>query len=250
MNAGELITELERLRTGSAVLTFDADGTLWSGDVGEDGFHRALAEGLLREDALPAMCEIAARFSLSIEGTVHDVALRLWTAYTEGRFPEREMCEVMTWCYAGWSVADFATYGDTVVSEARLESRLHRELEPIIQWARSTALGTMVVSASPRGLVEAGARLWGFAREDVIAATPDARDGRIATRLIGPVPYAKSKCDLASERIADRQWLASFGDNVFDIDMLGAARVGVAVRPKPALRKRLPELPEIVLLGS
>ena len=250
MNAADLIRELERLRTGAALLTFDADGTLWSGDVGEDGFHRALAEGLLRDDALPAMREMAARFSVSVHGTPHDVARTLWTAYTEERFPEREMCEVMTWCYAGWSVAEFAAYCDVVVSDARVESRLHRELDPIIQWARNAALGLMVVSASPRGLVEAGARLWGFASEDVIAATPCARDGRIGTRLIGPVPYAKSKCDLAKRHIGDRQWLASFGDNVFDIDMLGAARVGVAVRPKPALRKRLPELPEIVLLGS
>jgi phosphoserine phosphatase len=43
--------------------------------------------------------------------------------------------------------------------------------------------------------------------------------------------------------------LASFGDNVFDVEMLCAARLGVAVNPRPELRMRLVELPGVVVLG-
>lgn len=245
----DLMRRLDAARQEQAALAFDADGTLWSGDVGEDGFLRAVAEQSIREEALPAMLEIAARFSVPAAGRPHEVARALWTAYAAGRFPEREVCEVMAWCYAGWSATEFASYCDDVVRRSALASRLHRELTPIIEWSRRVGLQLLVVSASPRGLVDAGAKLWGFGPEEVIAATPAADRGRIAARLISPVPYAETKCELANARIAGRQWLASFGDNVFDIDMLRAARIGIAVRPKPALLERLASLPGIAVLA-
>jgi len=44
-------------------------------------------------------------------------------------------------------------------------------------------------------------------------------------------------------------WLGSFGDNAFDVDMLRAARVAVAVCPKPALTARLSEIPNVRVLS-
>jgi hypothetical protein len=48
--------------------------------------------------------------------------------------------------------------------------------------------------------------------------------------------------DAARACIGGRSWLASFGDSAFDLEMLLAARVAVAVAPKPELRAKLGEL--------
>ena len=49
----QLVLELERrLRADRpSALAFDADGTLWSGDVGEDVFRFAVERGRLRDQA-------------------------------------------------------------------------------------------------------------------------------------------------------------------------------------------------------
>jgi phosphoserine phosphatase len=72
----------------------------------------------------------------------------------------------------------------------------------------------------------------------------------MAPRLASPVPYAETKPVALRALMGEGELLASFGDNVFDIELLRAARMGVAVRPKPALRVRLAELSGVVVLES
>jgi phosphoserine phosphatase len=108
----------------------------------------------------------------------------------------------------------------------------------------------LVVSASPQWIVEDAAGRLGIAPEDVIACRPVVNEERILPSLAAPVPYAEGKPAALATVVDGRQLLASFGDNVFDMELLRAARLGVAVRPKPALRRRLDELPGIVLLEA
>jgi phosphatidylglycerophosphatase C len=60
--------------------------------------------------------------------------------------------------------------------------------------------------------------------------------------LASPVPYAENKLTAGRALFGDARWLAAFGDNVFDVDMLTTAEVGVAVRPKPRLERELAAL--------
>jgi phosphatidylglycerophosphatase C len=245
----ELIERLEALRSEKpAVLVFDGDGTLWTGDVSEDVFTHAVGAGLIREDAREAVDRMARAFAFEPESTPSATAEALFAAYVGGRFPEREVCELMTWCYAGWSLEELAELARQVLMHKDLASRLNRELEPILEYARESELRCIVVSASPRGIVEEAASLWGIASKDIAAAEPLIVDGVIRPELRGPVPYAEDKLPAARALIGDAEWLASFGDNVFDIEMLAAARVAVAVRPKLELRMRLPTLDGVLLL--
>jgi phosphoserine phosphatase len=57
--------------------------------------------------------------------------------------------------------------------------------------------------------------------------------------MAAPVPYAETKLSAGRDLFGDARWLAAFGDNVFDIDMLTTAELGVAVRPKPKLATEL-----------
>lgn len=228
----------------SVVMAFDGDGTLWSGDVGEDLFRAAVRDEFLYDDALPALQAEAQRHQVPLSSAVdaNVVARELMAAYLAGQYPERETCGMMTWCYAGRTLAEVEALAAAVLEEEALGSRLHDELSPILEWARSRGVRCVLISASPRAVVERAATFWDFRPSDVAAATPAVEAGRVLPRMAAPVPYAETKLSAGRSLFGDARWLAAFGDNVFDIDMLTTAELGVAVRPKPKLASELHSL--------
>jgi phosphoserine phosphatase len=99
-----------------------------------------------------------------------------------------------------------------------------------------------LVSASPRVIVEAAGKTWGFEPADIAAATPALQGVHVLPRMDGPVPYAADKLSAGRALFGNARWLAAFGDNVFDVDMLTTAEMGVAIRPKPRLASELAAL--------
>lgn len=247
-----LLARLASLAEGveNGLLAFDGDGTLWSGDVGENVFSQAVTQGLLREEAREALEREAVAHGIDRTGTSNELASRLFAAYLADAYPERDVCAMMTWCYAGFSRAEMVALAHHAFAETDLADRLHRELEPVLNFAKEAGLRVVVVSASPQLIVEEAANLWGIAASDVTASRSAFEGERIAPRLASPVPYAEGKPVALRALAPNHELLASFGDNVFDIEMLRSARLAVAVRPKPALRVRLPELSGIVVLES
>lgn len=250
VSSAQLISELgARLRTEeTGALAFDADGTLWSGDVGDDVFRFAVAHGRLREEARAELERQAEARDFEASADVNETAKTLFDAYLAGRYPERDICELMTWCYAGYTLREMALLAEEALHAGELSKRMHEELRPIIEFARGRGLRTVVISASPRTIVEQAAGLWGFGVADIAASTPRIADGVISGSMDGSVPYAASKCVAGRALLGDARWIASFGDNVFDLEMLREAEIGVAVRPKPALQARLAEVPGVLRL--
>lgn len=241
----ELSEQLGDADPSGVVMAFDGDGTLWSGDVGEDLFRAAVRDDFLLEAALPALREEAERFRIPIADTNADanaVARELMAAYLAGQYPERETCGMMTWCYAGRTLAEVEALATSVLEEEALASRLHDELAPIVAWANAHGVRCVLISASPRAVVERAAAFWDFLPGDVAAATPAVEAGRVLPRLAAPVPYAEAKLSAGRGLFGEARWLAAFGDNVFDIDMLTEAELGIAVRPKPKLATELKAL--------
>ncbi|HYO93275.1 MAG TPA: HAD family hydrolase [Polyangiaceae bacterium] len=245
----KLLQALDRLLESypDGVIACDGDGTLWSGDVGEDVFHYAVSHGVLSDDARAALQEQARLHAIESSGSATELSLRLFEAYRAGRYPEREVCAMMTWCYAGLTLEALAEHTRAALGQA-FDARLNQQLAPVLEFARSRSVPVLVVSASPQPVVEHAAARWNIPPEQVIASRPEVDGTRILPRLAGPVPYAEIKPLALRNRVGGRGLLAAFGDNVFDIELLQAAQVGVAVRPKPALRSRLPELPGLLLL--
>lgn len=243
--SAQLIAELSTLLgdtdPSGVVMAFDGDGTLWSGDVGEDLFRAALRDGFLVEAALPALLAEAEQHQVPLNGAgdANAVAGVLVAAYLAGKYPERETCAMMTWSYAGRALSDVQALAESVLEQESLATRLHTELAPILEWSRKRGLRNVLISASPRVVVEPAAALWGFAPSDVAAATPAVIDGQVQARMAAPVPYAEAKLSAGRELFGHARWLAAFGDNVFDIDMLTTAELGIAVRPKPKLATEL-----------
>ena len=238
-------------QAGSAcALAFDADGTLWSGDVGDDVFRYAVAHGRLREAARAALELQATTRGFDTFPDVNATARHLFEAYVDHRYPERDMCELMTWCYAGHTIEEMRALVREALAAANHAQRLHEELRPVLELARSAGVRTVVISASPRTTVEVAASVWGFAAQDIAASTPLVLEDVICAEMNGSVPYAATKCSAGRALLGDARWVASFGDNVFDLEMLREAEIGVAVRPKPALQARLHEVPGVFLLEA
>lgn len=252
VSPADLVRELKsRLRSDRpSALAFDADGTLWSGDVGEDVFRFAVQHGRLREAARAELDRQALSRGFPCASDVNATAQLLFDAYLDGRYAEREICELMTWCYAGYSVPEMVSLVREALIAAQHAQRLNEELRPIVDFAREHQLRTIVISASPRITVEVAASAWGFAAHDIAASTPRIVGGVIAAGMAEPVPYGAAKCVAGRALLGSSHWLAAFGDNVFDMDMLLEAELGVAVRPKAALRARLAEIPGVRVLDA
>jgi phosphoserine phosphatase len=243
------IEHAAREEPGGVVAT-DGDGTLWAGDVGEDLFHAFLDHGRVTPAAFEAVVRDARAHGLSDAGTGSDVARRIYQAYLEDRFPEERLCELMTWCFAGWTREEVGVFAREVVDRGALHGRLHAEILEVIERVRAAAIEVLVVSASPFAVVLEAASRIGFVEADVVAARA-AYDGEVMrAEVLRPIPYASGKVMRLRERIGHaRPIYAAFGDNAFDVDLLTSAGIAVAVRPKPRLRRAADAVPGIVELA-
>jgi phosphoserine phosphatase len=241
------IATAQRARPGGA-LAFDGDGTLWSGDVGDDFFAALLAKGRFEPPAAGAMRALAAEFGVSVPEGGSALPVALHDAYVAGRVPEERVYEMMAYACAGWRLGEISDMAREVVERGGLVARLHGETARIVEWATASHVEAFVVSASPHAVVVEAAKALGFDAAHVVAAAAVERDGFLCAEALAPIPYGDGKVRRLTERIGSRALYAAFGDNVFDIPLLRAAEMGVAVRPKPRLRERAGDVTGLVEL--
>ncbi|HEY0462900.1 MAG TPA: hypothetical protein VGC79_01770, partial [Polyangiaceae bacterium] len=127
VSPAQLVLELEgRLRADRpSALAFDADGTLWSGDVGEDVFRFAVSHGRLREASRAAIEQEALSHGFECFTDVNATAMQLFDAYLADRYPEREICELMTWCFAGYTLSEMADLAREALTATQHSQRLN-----------------------------------------------------------------------------------------------------------------------------
>jgi phosphoserine phosphatase len=230
--AHDLARELSACPKGA--LSFDGDGTLWSGDVGEDFFYGILESGKLSELAADAIMRAAAESGVTVGAGAALTARNIYDAYLAGRFDEERVCELMTWINAGWTMTETTAFVMSVVSE-KFATRIHPEVRIVIDEARRIGHEVFVVSASPRPIVEAAAAIVDIPATHVLAATAVLEGDRFAARVHRPIPYGAGKASALRTRIGDLPLLAAFGDNAFDAEMLAMSARPIAVRPKARL---------------
>ena len=238
--------EAARQNAPGGVLAFDGDGTLWSGDVGEDFFFGMIEGGDIRPSAMEALRKEARGAELYDGGTAAEIARRIYDAYLAHRFDEERVCEIMTWISAGWDEDELRAFCDEVLITRELGARLHEEVQAVVSFAKAQQIELYLVSASPLGIIEAAARIAGFPHENIVAARSPFALGKMEPSVLRPIPYGPGKVTRLRERIGARPLYAAFGDNAFDVPMLKEATIGVAVRPKPRLQERASEVPGLV----
>ncbi len=237
----------EAARAPGGVLAFDGDGTLWSGDVGDDLFLALLEHGGIRPEAHAALERLGTAHGMAPGLEARELAHQVFTAFEAGRIPEKEIYEMVAWLFAGWRVDAVRDFARGVVARREVKRRLHPETRRVVEWAMGRGIPCYVVSASPRAVVEAAVVEVGLDPANVLACTPREEDGTVLAAIIEPIPYASGKVSCLRSRTSGPLY-AAFGDNVFDFELLAAARVPVAIRPKPRLRARAAELPSLVQL--
>ncbi len=230
------------------VLATDADGTLWSGDVGIDTFESMIEGRELREESLAALRSETEQVGLEPSSDVIDMASRLHQAALVDAYSEARCYEMMAWVFAGYTVEQAKEIGRRVGRLKGLRDRLHDEMRPILAWATQRGVTLKVVSASPLPVVQAGVELLGIDPACVIAAEAAQRDGIILPKMRQGLPYGPSKVTSLRRVCEGATVIGAFGDNAFDIEMLRIAQVPVAVRPKARLLDRQADVPGLVQL--
>ena len=231
------------------VLAFDADGTLWRGDVGCDLFAGAIDRKAFRGDARELFVREARSMGLAEDGDVHALGARLLETFLSGRWEDGPAAVAMAVCYVGLSPEELSSLADEVLGRVGLLERIHPGVVDVIAWAGENGVETHVVSASPLVAVVSGARRLSIPSERVIAMRMALRpDGRYGTELEGESVYGEGKVHAIDRVLAGATLLGAFGDSAGDAFMLRRARVPVAVGPSDRLLAIADTVPGLTVL--
>lgn len=248
-NAEQIIRRITRAaEKGGGVVATDGDGTLWSGDVGEEQYLTFIDSGEIAPEGHAALVREAVRHGVDPSGDARALGHRIYDAYLAGTYPEEPVCELMAYCFAGKTRAEVKAFAARVIAHANLAARLHPELSYVLDEVRGRDIELFLVSASPIDVVVEAGRVAGIDEHHVVASTPCYVTGVMLPDVERPIPYGPGKAHHLEARVEDRSLLAAFGDNVFDLVMLRDAKIPVAVRPKARLRERASELANLVEL--
>lgn len=245
----EQLAELAKLHPGGGVV-FDADGTLWSHDVGWMVFERAIETQAFSAAAAAALRQEAQRIGLNVplDAGANDIAQSLFSAYEGRHYHDREVAEMQVWAYVGQTEAEFRALCRDTFAAKNHEAGFHHEVLDLARWARSKNLRVGIVSASPRWVVEEATCKMGFQANEIEAGDPNFVNGRIAPGMNGPLPYGPDKVTAGRRLLQERPWLAVFGDSGFDVDMMNQALLAVGIGERPAMLAGLEAHPRAVRL--
>ena len=199
-----LLSFLESVSAGT-LATFDADGTLWSVDVGEAFLAHAGATGLLpkwpRGDAA-------------------------WSEY-QRRLATGDLRHAFDFCVTAFEGArdvEVAAWAEAFVAPAWKE-HLFPAMAELVKSLGDAEAEVWVVSGSPAWCVIPGAALLGIPESRVIAAVPalDA-EGRVTAKMGAPLPTLETKVEEILKRAGRAPHLAA-GNSEYDYPMLECARV-------------------------
>jgi phosphatidylglycerophosphatase C len=230
-----VIERLDQGLTADSMIAFDADGTLWTGDIGVDTFEALLASRGFRPASGPSLSEEARAHGVAVHPDAAEQARLLYEAFGRGEYPEERAYSMMAWAFAGYTVDEARAFAARVVTQVNLAARLQVEVLPILHWSVMRSVPLYIVSASPAHVVRTAADLLAVPFTAVLAMSPVVVDGVLTARCADPLTYGSGKLAALHAAVPDKKMLAAFGDSAFDLPMLGEARVPVAVRPKPAL---------------
>jgi phosphoserine phosphatase len=203
---------VSRLAGPPGLAAFDADGTLWDGDLGE---------AVLRD-------LIARRRLLASPRDPWGEYLRLF-----------EVGPAEAFAYAGQLMAGLSEVElretSARIFTAEFAPRVFAETRWLLETLAGNGWEVYIVSASNRWSIEVAAEAFGLPADRVVALDLETEGGILTDRVCLPVPTLEGKPALLRARTGRRLDLA-FGNSTLDIPLLLAAAVPVAVGllPGPA----------------
>lgn len=204
------------LRLSPRVATFDCDGTLWPGDVGEEFFAWEMERGLLSDE------------------TVRWVRAR-HEEYRAGKVAEDTMCGEMVTIHHGLREEEVRRACDAYCEEIGLEATIFSEMRELIRRLREAGCEIWAVSSSNQWVVESAMRSFEIPNDRILAAEAAVKDGVVTDRILR-VPSGPGKVkaiETAVRRVPD----CAFGNAIWDREMLALARHAFAINANANLRE-------------
>jgi phosphoserine phosphatase len=195
------------------IAAFDCDGTLWSGDVGEDFFEWELQENLVSGEIARSM---RARF----------------TDYKAGNVEQEAMCGEMATMHRGLAEST-VLQAATRFFDQFYPAKIFPEMRELVSRLQAGGCEVWAVSSSNAWLIQAGMRHFEIPNHRILAASVEIENGIVTDRLIRtPSGPGKTK---ALREVAGKDPDAAFGNSRWDADMLAASRHPFAINPNPDL---------------
>jgi phosphoserine phosphatase len=211
----------------------DADGTLWNADVAEIAWELALTERLFRPAAVEPVGEVLRGAGGTSSGDPHEDAREIWRLFLAGQVPDGPILRVMATCFAGLSEDEARAFGDRVFQD-HLAPKVYAETVPLFRAFAKRGLPLVVVSGSPKFLVEAGVRGLGLEAE-VRGVTLSRVDGCLGPEVVPPLTWNQGKIEAIAPLVGASGPLIALGDSQGDRELLLAARHKIMVHPRRSL---------------
>jgi HAD superfamily phosphoserine phosphatase-like hydrolase len=197
------------LRLEPKVAAFDCDGTVWSGDVGEEFFAWELKKGIVSET----------------------VALSMRSRYAEykaGKIPEAQMCGEMVTMHKGMTDAA-VMQAATDYFEHSFSGHIFPEMRELIARLQQKGCDIWAVSSSSDWLIRASMKQFGISDNRILATAVEIDEGVVTDRIVR-IPSGPGKPQALREA-ANADIDAAFGNSRWDTEMLAMAKHAFAVNP-------------------
>lgn len=182
------------------VAAFDADGTLWSSDIGRDFFQYQIEKGLLKKKIDQPRSEF--EHIKFYEGKAQALT---WLAYVLSGFLLEEV--------QGW-IKEFLK--DRQPTPFLFQKKL-------ISWLQEMNVQVFIVSSSLKWLLDPAVNMFNIPSENIIGVQTVVKKGIITDELIMPAPIQEDKVPALYEKTNNKPPLFSAGNTLSDKALLEAA---------------------------
>lgn len=211
----EILNQIDRAleKVETPIAAFDADGTLWSHDAGEQFFEYEFKNKLV--DGLPAD---PWKHYHDLKANVSKETAYLWLAQIN----------------AGKSLEEVRSWSQRCL-EDNAPTPIFPEQKAIIDHLHSNNVEVYVVTASIKWAVEPGAALYGIDQDHVIGITTHIENGIVTEKQGGPITYREGKVTGLLEKTNGIAPFFTSGNTEGDLPLLEASthlRMVMASAPK------------------
>jgi phosphoserine phosphatase len=212
----QFIEQVLALRPRVAI--FDADGTLWENNSGEDFLEWSMQHKMASDETAAWM-----------RGRYAD--------YKAGKVDEVTMCGEMVTMYAGRSVTEMEAAAAQFFTEI-VEPNLFQEMLELTARLAEQGCQLWAVSSTNEWVVREGVKRFKVPADHVLAGTAAIADGAV-TKQLSRMPSGDGKASALRDVVVPRHGRmdAVFGNSIHDAAMLRMAEKGFAVNPNPDLEK-------------
>jgi HAD superfamily phosphoserine phosphatase-like hydrolase len=195
------------------IAAFDCDGTLWSGDAGENFFAWEIDKGVVSPEVARAMRD-------------------RYAEYKAGKVTEEDMCGEMVSMHNGLTETVMMTAAREFMSSA-FPGRIFPEMMELVGRLQQQGCEIWAVSSSNEWIIRAGLEQFGIDADRILAAKAQM-NGELVSESLVRVPSGPGK-PKALREVVKKEIDAAFGNSRWDTEMLMMARHAFAVNPNPDL---------------